>query len=152
MWEMSRDGQLTSKGNGKYTTVTGNPSNLSNLGNPSNPSNPDDTDPPVTDPPTGSSNSSNPSNSQKGDTNAENSGTVTRITKVTTPGSSNRNLRIVKEPAQAGPAGGDAQSSASGGRRLRRRLTLEEAAEVDRLVGKGFAVDAARATVLGEDL
>ena len=31
MWEMSRDGQLRSTGNGRYTTVTGNP------GNPSNP-------------------------------------------------------------------------------------------------------------------
>ena len=31
MWEMSRDGQLRSTGNGRYSTVTGNP------GNPSNP-------------------------------------------------------------------------------------------------------------------
>jgi hypothetical protein len=31
MWEMSREGQLRSTGNGRYTTATGNP------GNPSNP-------------------------------------------------------------------------------------------------------------------
>jgi AAA domain len=34
MWEMSRDGQLSSTGNGRYTPVTGNP------GNPSNPRKP----------------------------------------------------------------------------------------------------------------
>jgi hypothetical protein len=27
MWEMSRDGQLSSTGSGRYTLVTGNPSN-----------------------------------------------------------------------------------------------------------------------------
>jgi AAA domain len=30
MWEMSRDGQLSSTGDGRYTPVTGNPSNLGN--------------------------------------------------------------------------------------------------------------------------
>jgi hypothetical protein len=34
MWEMSRDGQLSSNGNGRYTPVTGNPGNRSNPGNP----------------------------------------------------------------------------------------------------------------------
>lgn len=30
MWEMSRDGQLSSTGSGRYTLVTGDPGNLSN--------------------------------------------------------------------------------------------------------------------------
>jgi hypothetical protein len=40
MWEMSRDGQLSSTGNGRYIPVTGNLSNPGNLSTPGNLSNP----------------------------------------------------------------------------------------------------------------
>jgi hypothetical protein len=134
MWEMSRDGQLSSDGSGKYTKVTGYPSN------PSNPSNPDGySDSSVTDIPLGNGNPSNPSKSTKAHTKGRNGGTVTEVTKVTAP--------------QSNP------SSNPGGQSGRRRrhtkkkyseLTMEE--RVQRLVDMGMALGAARAQVMGEEL
>ena len=82
MWEMSRDGQLSSKGNGRYTPVTGDPSN------PSNPSNP------ITDSVTDGFWAGNPSNPHK---NGEKPYSVTEVTEVT--GAKN-NRRLTDEEAE----------------------------------------------------
>lgn len=77
MWEMSRDGQLSSNGNGRYTSVTGNPGNRSNPGNPGNPSNPN------TGPVTEVTEGVLESNPEKAHRNGEYSPRVTEVTEVT---------------------------------------------------------------------
>ncbi len=135
MWTMMREGWLRSDG-GRYSVVNGNPGNpvtegMSDGG-------------PVTDEGPPGNRSGNPNGERKPLTYGENGATVTRLPRLSHDGNPPDNPN--------GTGGATVTDRVTGPVTVgNRRLTIEEAQQVQRLTSQGMKPELARAEVLGEE-